>query len=132
MELEHLLRDSVVLLASAALHVYWALGGTWFLATALNRDVETMPAGILALTWAFVVGMLVTAVAALGRVQLLALPVPKPALAMFLWTVTALLSAGAFFNAILPRLWDRWVFAPLFFVVAALAMVVALPSREAD
>jgi hypothetical protein len=34
---------AAIMVLSALLHLYWALGGTWFLETALNMPLATIP-----------------------------------------------------------------------------------------
>jgi hypothetical protein len=99
------------MMASAVLHAYWALGGTWFLATALNMDVERIPRNLVFLTWIFVFAMIGLAILALVRVGILRIRLPQWPFAVVLWIVTVLMFGGAVFNALIPRFWDRWVFA---------------------
>jgi hypothetical protein len=110
--------------------VYWALGGSWFLATALNMDIERIPEPLVWVTWCFVGCMVVAALTAVWRVGMLPTPVPQPLLAFALWVCTVLLLAGAVFDFTIPRFWDRRVFAPFFLVLALLSFVLALPRRS--
>lgn len=121
---------AVLLLASALLHVYWALGGSWFLATALNMDVEQLPEGLVLVTWLFVAALCGLTAVALARVGLLGLPLSPRVLAVVLWCAAAVLLVGAVYNALIPRWWDRWVFAPCFLMLTALTAVVAWPGAD--
>jgi hypothetical protein len=120
------------MVASAALHVYWAIGGTWFLATALNMDVEQIPQNLIALTWLLVAAMIGVAIAALARAEVVKLRLPWWLVAMVVWGTAVLMLAGAVFNALIPRFWDQCVFAPIFLVLALLALFVALPPKDCE
>ena len=100
----------------------------WPLLVALGATTVTL--GLVTYRSIFVLGMIVAALAALGRAEILRLPVPPRLLAFVLWTVAFVMLTGAVFNALLPRFWDRWVFAPIFLVLAILALIVVLPARK--
>ena len=123
---------AVLLMAAAMLHAYWALGGTWFLVTALNMEVTELPPVLLWMTWGLVVALLVGTLLALLRAEIVALPIPSWIVATCLWIFTALALLGAVFNALIPRFWDRWVFAPIFVVLAILGLILAVPKRETE
>jgi hypothetical protein len=115
--------------AFALLHAYWALGGGWFIGTALNMDVERLPSNLVAITWIFVAGMVLVALTALYRVGLLGSKLPAWLPVTLLWGVTVAMFAGAVFDASIPRFWDRWVFAPIFLLLAILALILAWPEK---
>jgi hypothetical protein len=123
---------AIAMLGSAALHVYWVLGGTWFLATALNMDVVHLPGELVWITWLFVAAMLLTAAMSLARIGVLPSPRPRWLVPAGLWCLAGVMLVGAIFNASLPRFWDRWVFAPIFFVLAVLAFVIARSDPPAQ
>jgi hypothetical protein len=123
---------AAALIASAVLHAYWALGGSWFLATALNMDVQRLPENLVMATWVMVAGMLLCAWVALARAGAVrARMMPDALLAGALWLMALAFTGGAIYDALIPRFWDRWVFAPIFAALAVLAVVAAL-SRLAD
>jgi hypothetical protein len=121
---------AIAMLASAMLHLYWVMGGTWFLATALNMEVEQLPDNLVALTWILALGMVAAALIAVCRARLIKTRLPQWLFAAALWVFAFLMFAGAVFNALIPRFWDRWVFAPIFLLLAILSLIVALPARE--
>ena len=118
------------MILSAILHVYWALGGTWFLEIGLNMKLEDIPPIIFTIIWLFVVAMLTAAVFALARVGLIFRFIPAWLNVIVLWGFTGSMLLGAIFNFLIPRFWDRWVFAPIFFTLAILGLIISLPQKE--
>jgi len=51
--------------------------------------------------------------------------------ASVLWIFTSFMFLGAIFNFLIPQFWDRWVFSPIFFVLAILGFIISLPQKEA-
>ncbi|MBD3299226.1 MAG: DUF3995 domain-containing protein [candidate division Zixibacteria bacterium] len=125
---------TVMMLGSAGLHLYWVLGGTWFLATAAN-----VPEGdffksttMIAVTWIFIAGMLAAAYLALGRIGQVGRWIPQRLYTIGLWGLTVVTGLGALFNIIIigPRVWDRLVFGPILVVLAVCAFVLARSRRQ--
>jgi hypothetical protein len=123
---------AILMLASAILHVYWVFGGSWFVATALNADVTELPDDLVWITWVLVVGMLVGAWLALARARVLPSIFNQWVHSAALWFFVGCALLGAGLNALSPRFWDRWIFAPTFLILAALATLLALPEPEID
>jgi hypothetical protein len=121
---------AVGLVAAAALHVYWAAGGNWFLSTALNMPLEDVGTSIRLVTWALVLVLLGASVVVLCRAEVVNCPLPDRLIALASWAFTAVMFAGAAYNATIDRVWDRWVFGPIFLVTGLLALAVSLPGRR--
>lgn len=121
---------AAAMLGSAVLHVYWVSGGTWFLSTALGMEVESLPADLIALTWIFIAFMLAASVLFLSRDEVISLPVPQKFLAVGCWFFTAVMFTGAVYNVMIPRFWDRWIFGPVFLVLAILSLILSLPIKN--
>ena len=124
---------AVILIGGAALHAYWALGGTRFLSTAAGLEAGTefqMTPLIIAVTWLFVAGMLLAVVLALGRVGLIGRRIPQKIYAIGLWGVTICAAGGALMNFLTPRAWDRFLFGPIFLLLFVLSLILALPQEE--
>ena len=126
---------SIMMISSAFLHAYWALGGTWFLATALGKSqeyVENLPMDIIILTWVFVVCMFFATYLALARVGVLPRFAPQWLYATGLWGFMVLMLGGAALNFGINDFWDRFVFGPIFLLLAILGLVLAWPLRQKE
>jgi hypothetical protein len=93
-------------------------------------QLEHVPPWVFWLIWPFVAGMLLAAFFALGRIGAVAEGWPQWIFTVGLWGFTVVMALGAVFNALIPRFWDRWVFAPIFLVLACCGLVLALPERR--
>jgi hypothetical protein len=122
---------AAIMVASAALHVYWGLGGRWLLARSLGIPLDRIPAQAMArlmtLVWPFAAAMLIAAFLALGRVGTWAKRVPNWILATGLWGFTAIMALGALINLLGPPGQNRMVFSVIFLVMAVLGGVLAWP-----
>jgi hypothetical protein len=121
---------ALLLVASAGLHLYWVLGGSAFLATALNMEVDTLPSDLVWFTWVLIAGMLLYAWVALARTGLAPTIFNQWVHAALLWFFVGSALLGAGLNALGSRFLDRWIFAPIFLILAALATLLALPEPE--
>ena len=123
---------ALLLAASAALHIYWAIGGSAFLATALNMDVDRLPSDLVWFTWVLIAGMALYVWVALARVELAPTVFNQWVHAALLWFFVGSALLGAGLNALGSRFLDRWIFAPIFLILAALATLLALPEPEIE
>ena len=121
------------MVAAAGLHAYWALGGTWFVETAFNMDIERVPERLVPATWGLALVAILAAIAALARGEWF--PGRRPVIPMWMlaavfWVVAMVCAGAAIYDATIPRAWDRYVFAPVFVALTAMAVRLAWPIRE--
>ena len=121
---------SIIILGIALLHAYWVLEGTWFLETALNTPLEDISKETMWITWFFVAGMIIAIFIALGRAEIYLVSfIPLWIYRLGIWGFTIIMLMGAIFNFLIPRFWDRWVFAPIFWVIAILSFVLNIQKK---
>ena len=120
------------LMAGAALlHVYWVLGGAWFLPQASGGALEAgvpLSLGARLGTLALIVAMIGATLLALGRVGQIGRNIPQRSYSVGCWVVAGCLTLGAALNFSVPRFWDRFVFGPIFLTLAVAMLVVAWPT----
>lgn len=117
---------------AALLHLYWVLGGTWFLYEASGGAIEpgaTFSPLLKLIGWAMIAGLLLAAVLALGRAGIILQNWPQWIFLVSSWGMAALMLLGAVFNFIIPRFLDRFVFGPIFLLLAILLIIIALPGK---
>ena len=115
-----------VLLVVFVFQVYWALGGLWGLSEALGQEIsETSPP--LQIASAIVALVLLAAVlAVLGRVGVWGAQLPSRLFQVGTWALTIALLLVALANFTAQTALERFGFAPLALVLAALSALVAL------
>ena len=123
---------AVVMFGSAILHLYWVLGGEWFLATAAGEVSYKMSTQLKVLTWVIVPLMLLAIYLALGRIGVCKIIIPQKFYAFSLWVFTACMFGGVVLNVLTPRFWDRYVFASIFLMLAISGLILALPYARND
>lgn len=121
----------------AALHAYWAMGGSWGAAATIPtmNGQRTMQPGATA-TWTVAALLLAAALVICGRAGMLAAGRPAWVFHSGAWVITAVFllravgnfSTFGFFKSIHGTLfayWDSRLYSPLCLLLAALAGVVA-------
>ena len=126
---------AVIMVLSAALLAYWAMGGMWLLPTIMNAPSGELPPDIMSgaigvIAWIFVAGMLVVAFLGLGRAHWVDNRSLQRLCVVGLWGFSLLMLAGIVFNILGSRNLERLVFAPIFLLVGGLAVCLALPQRR--
>ncbi len=114
------------LAAVAALHAYWALGGTWGLQTAVGEGNPVPPAPVI---WVVVLGLLAALLVVLGRIGLWGRGVPEWVFRWGTWALCLVLIVVAVSNLAVGSTWEMLVFAPFSALLAVLAAVIAGARR---
>ena len=119
-----------ILLAAAAVHAYWALGGPWAAATSF-ASTDLPPRGVVAIVAVLIA---VAAVLLLARTGGLRLRLPARLLRWGPWGLVAVFGLAALGNFAAPadsyaREWHVFFFGPLLLIVALLCGVVARLRR---
>jgi hypothetical protein len=125
---------SILMICAAILHAYWAIGGSWFVHEASGGAIE--PGAPLSLelrlmTWAMIALMIIAALLAMGRVNIIRVKIPQWLFSVSCWVMTVCMFLGAVLNFSISRFWDRFVFGPIFLLLFVLIFIVALPERRA-
>ncbi|HXJ34444.1 MAG TPA: DUF3995 domain-containing protein [Candidatus Eisenbacteria bacterium] len=127
-----------VLLALAALHVYWAAGGTWGTrVTVPERDGQPLFAPSIAATLVVAALLLAAGGIVLGRLGVVAGTLPRWPFVAGTWVLFFVFAGRAigdfrwigFFKAPTPTAfarWDAWLYSPLCALIACGCLVVAL------
>ena len=126
---------AAIILLAALLHMYWALGGSWFLFEASGGAIEpgsTLGSTTRLATWGLIVGMVAAAFLVLGRVKLLGKKVPQWFYGLSCWVMAVCMLFGAILNFSIDRVWDRFVFGPIFLLLFLLLVTVAVPDKGAS
>lgn len=136
---------ALIFAALAALHVFWAAGGTWGRAAAIpaagvggQRVLHPSPLGTLAVAAA----LLATALVVLGRLGVWAVPLPGWFFKWAAWGIALVFLARAVgefrYVGLFKRVrgtdfafWDTWLFTPLCLLVAA-AVVIINSAKSAE
>jgi len=110
----------------AASHLYWLLGGTWGLYTHGVRD-EVATTGVRVVSAVVVVLLVAAVLVVLARVELWQQTfVSDQTIRFFAWALAAVFlleTLAAFTWSRSEELW--WMYGPVSFVIAALALVLA-------
>ena len=110
----------------AASHLYWLLGGTWGLYTRGVRD-EVSTTGVRVVSAVVIVLLVAAVLVVLARVELWQQAfVSDRMIRFFAWALAAVFvleTLAAFTWSRSEELW--WMYGPVSFVIAALALVVA-------
>ena len=123
---------SAIVTGVASLHAYWALGGSWGIYEGSGRNFaagESLSLGWRLETWGLVVLLLAAALLVLVRVGIIRLGIPRLLVVGGCWVVAIAMLGVAIGDFDGSSNWSRAAFAPAAFVLFALAVVVAAPSR---
>jgi hypothetical protein len=126
---------AILMVAAALLHVYWALGGTCFLAQASGgfktpyAAGQSLPPDVRLSTWGLVFAMLSAMLLVLGRAGFLLRRIPQWLYSLGCWGVTIVMLFGSINGFITPQFWNRYVFGPIFLLLFVLSLIVALPGK---
>lgn len=111
------------------------MGGMWLLPTVMNAPSGELPPDIMsgaigAIIWILVVFLLMMAFLSFVRVRGTESRLLQGMSVVGLWGFSLLMFAGMVFNVLGSRTLSRLVFAPIFLLVGALAVYLALPQRR--
>ena len=133
---------TAILIALAALHAYWALGGRWGIDNTIpmvngRRAIDPGPLA----TW-IVCGLLATAAfLAVGRAGWISTGSIAPLFGAGVWGLSVVFALRAigefrligFFKSVTGTdfaQWDTWVYSPLCLLLAALSVCLASSTRR--
>lgn len=113
------------LLAVAALHVYWLLGGTWGVHAGSGGAYSEVTPALRAYSAVVAILLLAGCVVVGARAGLRPLPVPDRLVRLAMWVLTACLALAALVNFAASTNVERFAIAPFALVLALLALFVA-------
>lgn len=119
----------VVLMVLSGLHFYWALGGMWGLAASLGRQAVEPNRLIRGGAGAVGIALAIAAAVVLGRVGVWKSSLPWLLFLWGAWGLAGALALAGVINLTAQTWWERLAFAPLAFVLAAMALAVARSTQ---
>ena len=113
------------LVAVAALHVYWLLGGTWAVHAASGGTYSDITTGLRIQSALIALLLVVGCLVVRAQAGLWHAPVSDRIVRIAMWLLTTALTLAAAANLAASTNWERFAIGPFVLVLALLALIVA-------